>query len=95
VVWPSYLLYLIVRVGFINCLHWFMLPEGFSFHQFFICVIFFSQWRAGGSRADGGRAERANFDDTNADRAKHADDTRRDHSGSRNSTDIINLERPF
>jgi len=48
---------------------------------------------------DGGRAERANFDDTNAERAndtrtKHADDRRRDHSGCRNSTDIINLERP-
>jgi len=25
----------------------------------------------------------------------HADDTHRDHSGCRNSTDIINLERPF
>jgi len=36
--------------------------------------------------ADGGRAERANFDDTNAERAndtrtKHADDIHRDHSG--------------
>jgi len=39
------------------CLHWFL-----------YALIFFNQCRAGGSRADGGRTERANFEDTNADR---------------------------
>jgi len=63
VVWTSYLIYLIFRVRFIVC-------------YLFLYVIFFQQ-RADSSRAEGGRFERAIFDDTRADRAN---DTRADRA---------------